>query len=39
VTCKSYIYFGREKIVHAKKEGGKKIKVRHDESNKILYKP
>jgi hypothetical protein len=38
-ACKSYIYFGRENIVHAKEEDGEKIKVRHDESNKVLYKP
>jgi hypothetical protein len=26
-------------MVHAKKEEGEKIKVRHDERKKILYKP
>jgi len=26
---------GREKIVHAKKEEGEKIKMRHDESKKV----
>jgi len=26
-------------MVHAKKEEGEKIKVRHDENRKFLYKP
>jgi hypothetical protein len=30
---------GREKIVHAKKEEGEKIKMRYDESKMFLCKP
>ena len=39
VAYRSYICLGREKVVHAKKEEGEKIKVRHDENRKFLYKP
>ena len=30
---------GREKVVHAKKEEGEEINVRHDEKKKVLCKP
>jgi hypothetical protein len=30
---------GREKVVHAKKEEGEKIKLKYDERKKFLYKP
>jgi hypothetical protein len=31
--------FGKEKVIHAKKEKGEEIKVMHDESKKFLCKP
>jgi hypothetical protein len=33
------IYAWREKMVHAKKEEGERIKLRHDERKKFLCKP
>jgi hypothetical protein len=30
---------GKEKVIHAKKEKGEEIKVRHDKSKKFLCKP
>jgi hypothetical protein len=36
---RSYICLGREKMVHAKKEEGEKIKLKYDERKKFLYKP
>ena len=38
MVCRNYIYLGREKVVHAKKEEGERIKVRHDERKMFLYK-
>ena len=35
----SYICLERENVVHAKKEEGEEIKVRHDERKKFLCKP
>ena len=38
MACRSYICLGREKMIHAKKENGEKIKVKHDENKKFLCK-
>jgi len=38
VTYRSYVCLGRNKVIRAKKEGGKKIKERYDERKKFLYK-
>jgi hypothetical protein len=37
-ACRSYVCLRREKVVHAKKDEGEKIKVRHDENKKFLCK-
>jgi len=39
VAYRSYVYFGREKVVHAKKEEREEIKVMHDENKRFLCKP
>ena len=39
VAYRSYICLGREKVVHAKKEEGEKIKVRYDKRKKFICKP
>jgi hypothetical protein len=39
VAYRSYIYLGRENVVHAKKEEGEEINVRYDKRKKFLCKP
>jgi hypothetical protein len=39
MVYRSYAYLRREKVVYAKKVEEDEIKVRHDESKKILCKP
>jgi hypothetical protein len=39
LVCRSYIYLGREKVVHTKKEEDEEIKMMYDEMKKFLCKP